>query len=153
MKRLVVICRHGEVVGDYLTQSGRAKVEALAERIKQRIGHGMALVLYSTAPHVAATADVFADKLAATFREASDALWAWNGALWQGFEAAKLVERQFTEGGFDTIIMITHSGGAEATSEGYGHVVKAKGFDEKLSFNYSDAVIVLFEEKRLEYLT
>lgn len=153
MKRLVVICRHGEVVGDYLTQSGRAKVEALAERIKQRIGHGMALVLYSTAPHVAATADVFADKLAATFREASNALWVWEESIRKGIKAAELAKQRFTEGGFDAMIMITHGRGAEIISEGYCHVAEVNGFDKKFSFDYSDAVILFFDQKRLEYLT
>ncbi len=107
MKTLIFV-RHGEYDYNYrLTEAGRHKLRALAEALKPEIeGRGEVLVLASTAPRAADSADVICEVLAVSRRENHEVLWEDDSHFREIDEDLNLVRSRADDA--DVVIVVGH---------------------------------------------
>lgn len=102
MKRLIIL-RHGEDIGDDLTQSGRDKIGRLATDIAARIGEMPRVVLSSTRKRALATAGILADVLRADIR-AQDVFVSGGGVREEPPKALDAIALETA----DAVVVVTH---------------------------------------------
>lgn len=142
----LILVRHGHDANDRISETGRAQIQSLRERIASLVASKTVYILSSPTRRALDTADMLSDRLNAAI-DLYDVLWSENDHPMNMEKALELI-RAF-EAKVDVLVVVTHYEYVKDFPAYYGRNVLGVTFPSKL-IDKGRAWVIDVEKKQIQ---